>query len=73
MSNVDITVSLSVQTCLCGSLYAIPHWVTSSRCPMCFQRKWEAQNVENKKAEEEIRRLGKVNAALRGIIRKKRK
>jgi len=40
---------------------------------MCFQRKWEAQNVENEKAEEEIRRLGKVNAALRGIIRKKRK
>ena len=69
--DVNITVTLTIKTCSCGTLYAVPDWVVAYRCPMCSQRKYEAQRVENENREEEIKRLGRANAALRGVIKKR--
>ena len=70
---IAVTATLSIKTCSCGSVFAIPNWVSAYRCPMCAQRKWERQNIENEELKAEIRRLTRANAALRGFMKKGRK
>jgi hypothetical protein len=60
--SIEVNVSLAIHTCTCGSLYALPHWMSGhGRCPMCAHRKFEAQG-------KEIEHLEKIVRYMRGTI-----
>ena len=74
MSNIiTINVDLSAKTCSCGSVYAVPYWLTGYTCPMCSERK--IQTIRNEKNELRLdnERLGRVIIGLRGALTKKKK
>jgi len=74
MANIiTINVDLSVKTCSCGSVYAVPYWLTSYACPMCSERK--TQTIRDEKSELQLKnaRLKRVIIGLRGALTKKKK
>ena len=74
MANIiTINVDLSVKTCSCGSVYAVPYWLTSYACPMCSERKTQTIRNEKEGLRFENARLDRVIIGLRGALTKKRK
>ena len=72
-NTITINVDLSVTTCSCGSVYAVPYWLTSYDCPMCSERKIQTICNERDELQFENARLGKVIIGLRGALTKKKK
>ena len=65
-NEVSITVYCSIKTCgNCGFVFTIPNYVTFCPCPKCLDRMYD------KKCEENLH-LQKVNAGLRGELKKRR-
>jgi hypothetical protein len=69
----DVSISLKTITCHCGTIYAIPHWVTTYRCPLCAQRAIDDLEVRNSDKWAEIEHLEKVNAGLRGALKRSKR
>lgn len=71
MADLAITVTLSIQTCRHGHVYAIPNWVTSVdyQCPMCAANKYSGLQEDLEKQFTECTRLGRVIAGLRGALK----
>ena len=58
---LQVTVNLTIKTCGCGSLYAIPEWMNFERCPACSGRTIERLNTEKYQLEKSV-------SALRAVI-----
>ena len=69
---IDITVTLSLKTCGCGSTYAVPHWLTESayECPMCAARKYFALESRKNEYWHENEHLKRVIAGMKGVRKK---
>lgn len=66
----DVTVSLTVKTCKCGSVYAVPHWIGDydHTCPMCAKKQIREANERTQEAYDDGMRKGHQIASLRGVI-----
>lgn len=69
---MNIEVGLTIKTCPCGSMYAVPHWVTAYQCPMCAYRKWESLEKRYEVGEDRITHLERVIIGLRGAIKQRK-
>ena len=67
---MNITVDLSLKTCSCGTVFGVPNWVTSWRCPMCAHRKMETLCEENERLMTVITERDRSISALKGAITK---
>lgn len=73
MNEVSCTVSLALKTCMCGTVYAVPHWVTSHVCPTCGSRRRLEMQDKIDELYDEIYHLNRVIAGQKGAINKKNK
>lgn len=73
MTELNVTLSLSIKTCRCGTVYAIPNWVSSYDCPTCAERSRMAVQDDLDASYIENIRLGHVIASLKGVITKMRR
>lgn len=73
MSEINITVSMNIKTCLCGGIFSIPNWVTSYDCPMCAERKIQQILKERDQAYQRQDHLQKIINGLRGALKRKKK
>jgi hypothetical protein len=68
--NINITVGLSIKVCYCGTVYAVPSWMTRYDCPTCASRRLAEKENELRAARNEERRLSLRIFALQGVITK---
>jgi hypothetical protein len=71
MSELNITIALSIKTCSCGTVYAVPNWVQIHSCPMCMDRRIYSLTNEKGSLYKEIDHLKCVNAGLRGALKRR--
>ncbi len=74
MAEFNIELTLATKTCKLGHVYAVPHWIVDSyyQCPMCAQQRFEELRLRKADSDDEIQKLQRTNAALRGVIKRKR-
>lgn len=71
-SEISVTATLSIKTCYCGTVFAVPNWIGSDYvCPTCAYRDRNNKNEQEDKLLDEISTLKRANRALRGYIRRK--
>lgn len=72
MSDVNVTVSLTVKTCPCGTVYAIPCWLNGGyQCPTCAYRIYDKLQSRFDGVYMEKCRLERVERGLRGAMKQK--
>lgn len=66
---MNIEVGLTVKTCLCGGVYAVPLWMVNNvSCPMCGHReRLRLLELIGEKSDRIIH-LTRVNTSLRGAL-----
>lgn len=71
--SVNIGVTLEVHTCSCGTVYALPHWITTGhKCPLCAGRKYAALEKLFDGVYKEKSRLERVVRGLRGALKQRK-
>lgn len=65
---VKVEVTLVAHTCNCGTVYAVPSWITFHKCPMCATRKIDELNAELFDTRQKERRLQRTINSLRGAL-----
>ena len=72
MAEFNIEVGLTVKTCFCGTVYAVPRWVDKNECPMCAFRKYENLSSLYRERGIKIDHLEHVISGLKGSKKRKR-
>jgi hypothetical protein len=67
--SINIEVTMEVRTCLCGTCYALPHWIQSYQCPTCAGQKYRALQERFDELYLERNRLKRVVRGLRGAMK----
>ena len=67
-SEIKIEVSLDLKTCNCGTVYAVPDWLSPYRyrCPLCSLITINEKESKNSELQKEIKHLKRVIIGLRG-------
>ena len=74
-NDINVEIILSLYTCECGLVYAVPNWMPSYsfQCPACAKRKYlELESKYNQAIENEYH-LQKVINGLRGALNRKKR
>lgn len=72
-TTVKVEATLTVYTCGCGMVYAIPSWLLHHQCPACAERRIQEQLQENAGITEQTIALENTIRSLRGALTKAKK
>lgn len=65
---LSITSTLTVKTCTCGLIYAVPSWLEWQECPGCAARRIRELKEYRQDKLEENQHKDRVIASLRGAL-----
>lgn len=69
---VNVEITLTLHTCSCGVVYALPHWITSAyQCPMCATQRHQRLEERFDELYKEKSHLERVVRSLRGALTRK--
>lgn len=70
--SINIEVTLTVKTCPCGAIYALPYWIERYRCPMCADQTYRLLQDRFDEIYKNNTRLRRVVIGLRGALKRKK-